>query len=59
LLINRKNPDGAFSNIGTVFYEGGRLGYGFRAPNTPAVNLHADVATSRMSVLIAPAFSGR
>jgi hypothetical protein len=51
LQVKGTNPDGAFSNIRSMFYEGGQIGYSF---NTPAAHLNvyvgADASQARYNV---------
>ena len=40
LNVNGKNPDGAFSNIRWMAFEGGQIGYSFRKPGSTPLNVY-------------------
>lgn len=44
LRVKGTNPDGAFSNIQSVTYEGGQIGYSLNAPGATRVNLYVGAA---------------
>jgi len=47
LGVNGKNPDGAFSKIRWMAYEGGQVGYAFRTPGTTPINVYVGAGASQ------------
>jgi hypothetical protein len=59
LKVNGRNPDGAFSNIRWMAFEGGQIGYSFNKPGTTPLNVYfgAGAAQAGYRVGIDTAFS--
>lgn len=47
LRVNGTNPDGAFSKIRWMAYEGGQVGYSFNTPGTTPINVYVGAAASQ------------
>jgi hypothetical protein len=50
LHVNATNPDDAFSNIRSIVYEGGQLGYSFNKPGATPLNVYIGAAAAQANV---------